>query len=86
MHPTAYSDPMGNGNIFCLYSGGTVSQGGCAAKGQTVAKFEQLFGEQINGVTMSIKVKYFTIYKFYVWLCEGNTFLNITITHVENIF
>ena len=50
MHPTAYSDPMGNGNIFCLHSGGTGSQGGCAAKGQTVAKFEQLFGEQIDRV------------------------------------
>ena len=50
MHPTAYSDPMGNGNIFCLYSGTTGSQGGCAAKGQTVAKFEQLFGEQIDRI------------------------------------
>ena len=47
---TAYTDPVGNAKMSCMYSGTMASQGGCASKGQTVAAFDTIFGENVDRV------------------------------------
>ena len=45
-----YTDPYGNAKLICMYSGTDASQGGCAAKGQTVAAFDTAFGNNVQRI------------------------------------
>ena len=45
-----YTDPYGNAKLICMTSGTDASQGGCAAKGQTVAAFDTAFDNNVQRI------------------------------------